>query len=85
MADVIDGLNFEHDRYHPALKMAYPPKHRIKIEPKLWSCAHQLTPQIIDIINRASKKMMVKPLPYGSSLPPLLPSSPCQSALDLTK
>ena len=55
-ADVIDGLNFEHDRYHPALKMAYPPKHRIKIEPKLWSCAHQLTPQIIDIINQGTQK-----------------------------
>jgi len=55
-ADVIDGLNFEHDRYHPAIKMAYPPKHRIKIEPKLWSCAHQLTPQIIDIINQGTQK-----------------------------
>ena len=55
-ADVIDGLNFEHNRYHPALKMAYPPKHRIKIEPKLWSCAHQLTPQIIDIINQGTQK-----------------------------
>ena len=55
-ADVIDSLNFEHDRYHPALKMAYPPKHRIKIEPKLWSCAHQLTPQIIYIINQGTQK-----------------------------
>ena len=84
-SDEIGSLKFEHDRYHPALKVAFPPEHRIKIEPKLWSCAHQLTPQIIDMIKQGVQKMMVKPCPYGSLLPPLLPSSPFQSVLDLTK
>lgn len=55
-SDEIDSLKFEHDRYHPAFKVAYPPKHRIKIEPKLWSCAHQLTPQIIDLIKQGVQK-----------------------------
>ena len=55
-SDEIGSLKFEHDRYHPALKVAFPPEHRIKIEPKLWSCAHQLTPQIIDMIKQGVQK-----------------------------
>ena len=55
-SDEINSLKFEHDRYHPALKVAFPPKHRIKIEPKLWSCAHQLTPHIIDMIKQGVQK-----------------------------
>ena len=55
-SDEINSLKFEHNRYHPALKVAFPPKHRIKIEPKLWSCAHQLTPHIIDMIKQGVQK-----------------------------
>jgi ABC-type Fe3+-hydroxamate transport system substrate-binding protein len=42
------------DRYHPALGTAYPTQNRIYVDPKLWSCAHQSTPQIIDIIKQGA-------------------------------
>ena len=84
-SDEIDSLKFEHDRYHPALKAAFPPKHRIKIEPKLWSCAHQLTPQIIDMIKQGVQKNDVKPLSLWLFTAALIALITYQSVLDLTK
>ena len=52
----IASPNLRHDRYHQALKTAFPHKQRIKIDPRLWSCAHQLTPQIIDMIKQGMRK-----------------------------
>ena len=50
----VDSFISEKDRYHPALKSAYPRQERINIDPKLWSCAHQLTPQVIDMIKQGT-------------------------------
>ena len=50
----VDNLLSAKDRYHPALKSAYPIQDRINIDPKLWSCAHQLTPQIINMIKQGT-------------------------------
>ena len=52
-----------HDRYHQALKTAFPHKRRIKIDPRLWSCAHQLTPQIIDMIKQGMRNNDNRTLP----------------------
>jgi iron complex transport system substrate-binding protein len=55
-SDGVISPNLRDDRYHPALQAAYPAQHRIKIDPRLWSCAHQLTPQIIDLIEQGARK-----------------------------
>ena len=55
-SDGVNSPNLRDDRYHPALQAAYPAQQRIKIDPRLWSCAHQQTPQIIDIMKQGVRK-----------------------------